>query len=486
LNRKFLLNIIFLIILNLLIKPFWFFGIEVAVQNRLGNEAYGLYLSLLNFAIIFNFLLDLGITNFNNRELARHNNLISKYFSNIIILKLLFAFVYFVSCLVCGAIVGYSSLQFKLLLLLLVNQIFSSFILYLRSNINALLMFVTDSILSVLDKALMILFLSVLLWSNLFDGVFKVEWFIYCQTIAFVITAIVAGTIVLKQADYFTPRFDRRYLIIILKKSAPFTLLVFLMAIYNRIEPVLLERLLPDGKTQAGIYAQGFRILEVMSNFSLLFPVLLLPIFSKMLKQKEDVSSLVSLSSNLLLVPAIIVALSCFVYSNEIMNMLYHLPESGIVFRMLILGYIGMSLTYIYGTLLTANGSFKQLNIMASLAVVLNIGLNLILIPHFKSIGASWSSFLTQTITGLAQTILAFYILGLKIEKTRFVSLISWVISLLLVLWVVKWYFANWYSGFIIILGFGLISSFIFKVLNLKEISGLLFTLKGNEPKPIE
>jgi O-antigen/teichoic acid export membrane protein len=478
LNRKFLVNIIFLVVLNLLIKPFWFFGIEVAVQNRLGNAGYGLYSSLLNFTIIFNFLLDLGITNFNNRELARHNNLIGKYLSNIFILKIIFALIYFTFCIVGGTIVGYRWAEMSILLFLMFNQILSSFVLYLRSNINALLMFITDSILSVLDKALMILLLSVLLWGNFFNGVFKLEWFIYSQTLAYIITVIVAGSLVLGKADYFRPRFDKRYLIIILKKSLPYTLLVFLMAMYNRFEPVFLERMLIDGKTQAGVYAQGFRILEVMSNFSLLFPVLLLPLFSKMLKQKDNINQLVSFSSALLLVPAIVVALSCFVYSNEIMNLLYHQPESGKVFRMLILGYVGLSLTYIYGTLLTANGSFKHLNIMASIAVVMNICLNLFLIPHFKSQGASWSSFLTQTLTGVAQVIMAYYILGLKTEKKRIIKLSIWITSFILALFLVKEYIASWQVGLILILGYGFVSSFIIKVLNIKEITNLLFVVK--------
>jgi O-antigen/teichoic acid export membrane protein len=479
LNRKFLVNIIFLVVLNLLIKPFWFFGIEVAVQNRLGNAGYGLYASLLNFTIIFNFLLDLGITNFNNRELARHNNLIGKYLSNIVVLKIIFAAIYFTFCVLGGIIWGYRWTELSILLLLVFNQILSSFVLYLRSNLNALLLFITDSILSVLDKALMILFLSVLLWSSLFSGMFKLEWFVYCQTVAYLITAIVAGSIVLGKTDYFRPRFDKRYMVLILKKSLPFTLLVFLMAMYNRFEPVLLERLLPDGKTQAGIYVQGFRILEVMSNFSLLFPVLLLPLFSKMLKQKENISQLVSFSSTLLLVPAFVVAISCFAYSSELMNLLYHQPESGIVFRMIILGYVGFSLTYIYGTLLTANGSFKQLNIMALIAVVFNLGLNLLLIPHFKSHGASWSSFLTQTLTGISQMIMAYYILGLKTEKARIFKFIIWIGSVLIVLLLVHKFVASWQIGFITVIGYGFISSFIFKLLNINEVLNLIFTAKN-------
>jgi O-antigen/teichoic acid export membrane protein len=47
----------------------------------------------------------------------------------------------------------------------------------------------------------------------------------------------------------------------ILKKSAPFALLVLMMTFYYRIDSVMLERMLPNGSEQSGIYAMGFRFL---------------------------------------------------------------------------------------------------------------------------------------------------------------------------------------------------------------------------------
>ena len=60
-RRNFSLNLIFLLALNLLIKPFYLFGVEVGVQNAVGAEAYGLYYAMFNFTFLFNVILDLGI-----------------------------------------------------------------------------------------------------------------------------------------------------------------------------------------------------------------------------------------------------------------------------------------------------------------------------------------------------------------------------------------------------------------------------------------
>jgi len=420
-------------------------------------------------------LLDFGITNFNNREIARHNHMVSKYFSNIITLKLLLGLVYGVIGIIVALTARYSFYQVTLILFLMLNQFLMSFILYLRSNINALLMFITDSLLSVLDKALMILFLSFLLWSSFFNKKFEIEWFIYTQTISYIITAIVALIIVINKCQYFLPKIDFRYLRIIIKKSLPFSILVLLMSLYNRFEPILLERLLPDGKTHAGIYAQGYRILEVLSNFAYLFPVLLLPLFSKMLKNKENVSQLVNLAFSLLIVPAIIISSACSVYSYDIMNLLYHKTTSGGVFGVLIMGICGISITYLYGTLLTANGNLKQLNIMAISTVVFNITLNLIIIPIYKSQGAAWSSLITQTLSAIVQLIMAYKLLNLKTENKRTFSFAIWAICFIAILIFVKLFIHQWFEGFSVIIACGLIMAIVLKLLRVKEITSALF-----------
>jgi len=398
----------------LLIKPFWFFGIEVSVQNRLGNEIYGLYASLLSITIIFNFLLDFGITNFNNREIARYPFLISKYFSNLISIKIIFACVYFVLCLILGFFIGYKGTVIYILLLLVINQILSSIILYLRSNISGLQRFATDSMISVLDKFITIVLLSLLLWTSIFHGRFNIALFVISQTIGYLVTLTIALIIVIRACGKFTFHFNKHYAFLMIKKALPFTLLVFLMGMYNRMEPILLERTLIGGDEQAGIYAQGFRIFEALSNFVLLFPVILLPMFSSNLKKGENIQPLISVSTSMILIPVLITSVFCFFYSSEIMNLLYHSDKSGNVFKIIILGLPGITLTYIFGTLLTANGNFKQLNTMAFGALILNLSINLILIPRLKAQGSAFASFLTQFLTGCFQLLLAIKILKLN------------------------------------------------------------------------
>jgi len=178
LRRNFFTNISLLIFLNLLVKPFWIFGIDRTVQNVVGTQEYGLYFSLFNFSILLNILLDLGINNYNNRNIAQNGQMLSKSLSGIIGLKLVLAVLYALVSIVLAYFIGYSSRQFYILFYLILNQFIASFILYLRSNISGLHLFKTDSILSVLDRFLMIIICGILLWGGISNSPFKIEWFV--------------------------------------------------------------------------------------------------------------------------------------------------------------------------------------------------------------------------------------------------------------------------------------------------------------------
>ena len=472
-KRKFVTNLILLISLNLLIKPFWIFGIDRTVQNLVGDQSYGMYFALFNFSMILNILLDVGITNYNNRNIAQHNFLLPKHLSNIVGLKFLLAIVYAVFALGIAAIIGYDKIQFHLLFFLIFNQFLISFTLYLRSNISGLHLFRTDSLISVLDRSLMIIICSILLFNSAFKEQFTIEWFVYAQTAAYIITAIITFVVVLNKSGKIKIRFNLKFFLVFLKKSYPYALLILLMSFYNRIDSVMIERLLPDpiGKEQAGIYAHSFRLLDAVSMFGVLFAGLLLPIFAKMIKLKESVGQMVKLSYTLLIVPAIIIAISSIYYSGEIMALLYtsNTENSAGILGILMIGFIGIATTYIFGTLLTANGSLKYLNIMAFSAMVLNIVLNLILIPRYYAFGSAYASLVTQIFTGATQVILVFVIFKLKLNL-KFIFQLLMFVAVVAFFGTVSKNIENWVVGYLAMVSASILFAFIFKLFNLKDL----------------
>lgn len=480
-RRKFFTNLFLLITLNLLIKPFWIFGIDRTIQNVVGAQEYGLFFSLFNFSLLLNIFLDLGITNYNNRNIAQHSQLLSKSLSNIVGLRLLLAVVYAIVTIIAAFIVGYDLRQFQILLFLILNQFIASFILYLRSNLSGLHLFKTDSLISVLDRSLMILICGFLFWGGVINTKFKIEWLVYAQTVAYVLTVIITSIIVYNKTDFLKINFDKTYFIAILKKSYPFAVLALLMMFYYRIDSVMLERMLPNGKEQAGIYAQGFRILDAVTMFAFLFAGLLLPMFSRMIKQKESINNLALFSFLLLIVPTIGISFAGYFYRIEIIDLLYHqhVQYSSSILGILMLCFIGISVTYIFGTLLTANGSLRELIIIAAGGVLVNICLNLILIPRYYALGSAVASLVTQSLTAVAQLIIVKRIFKFNINLKKIFLLLFFVAGVYLISKLSVEINFNWIYKFIGVLISTLVLAFIFRLINLKLIFDLL--INGDE-----
>ena len=451
-KKHFITNLALLIFLNLLIKPIWFFGIEVGVQNQVGEEIYGFYFSLFNFAFILNMLLDVGISNYNNRAIARDSSVLKGHLAAIIPLKLSLSLIYAGVVLVSGKILGYSHEQFQMLWILILNQFLASFILYFRTNISGLQLYRTDSLLSVLDRSLMILFTGLLLWGNISSKPFQIEWFVYAQTASYTLTLITSAVIVRFRSGSFFQFFSLSGSLKILRASYPFALLILLMALFNRADSVMLERMLENGREQAGIYAQSFRIFEASTQFSLLFAMLLLPMFSRMIQLKQDVNELVRTALPLLMVAGLSVAIIAYYYKFEIIDLLYqaHTSYSSRIFGILMIGFLFVSISYLYGTLLTANHNLRHLNMLAGLTVFINIGLNLLLIPRHQALGAAISSLVSQGFYALAQMLLAIRLMKIPANRDILIKLASFL-GINLITGYLSLLIQGWIPGFILL-----------------------------------
>ena len=460
-RRTFLLNIVFLVFINILVKPFYIFGIDRTIQNRVGLEDYGIYAALLNFTFLFQIINDFGIQNFNNRNISQHNQLLSKYFPNILTLKLGLGIIYTLLTLTVAYLIGYQ-LHFSLLIFFIVNQVLISAVLFFRSNISGLGLYRTDSLMTVLDRLLLILICAYLLWG--IDQAFQIEWFVYAQTLSLLITAIVAFSIVYKKLLFFKWTFKPAFLYLILKKSYPYALAIFLMTVYTRIDFVMIERLLPDGEKESGIYASAYRLLDAANIVGLLFAGLLLPMFAKVLKEKTSVQPLLRLSIQLILNGAITLAIAVFFFRQEIIFLLY---DDASIYAANILGvllftFIAVSGIYIYGTLLTANNSLTKLNRIFAISVGLNIFLNFILIPHYRAFGAAVTTLLTQLFAFICQVFIAQKEFGLSNDLKllgRF-FLLGFIVTGL-AYFAYYWTSFHWFANFFLVLLIGVGMGFL-------------------------
>lgn len=431
-QKRFFSSLALSLFLNLLIKPFSVLVIDVGVQRVLGNEIYGQYFVLLSLTLVFNIFLDLGINNFTTRYIAQDESHLNQHVSRVLYLRGFLFLLYSVFVFVSAWLINLAPEQYTLLVLLVLNQFLIQSVAFIRSLFSGLHLFKTDTLISVLDRALLIIIMgSALLFSVSSITIYN---FVLAQSICYLITFSLALWLIRKQLKSILPVFDLSYIMDILKRSAPYALLVLLMMLYNRSDVVLLKQISSDGNYQAGIYAQGYRLLDAFYMLGMIFAGLLFPVFSRMIhQQNKDLMALVQVTGKLLIGGAIGILFIVnyngsyilhFIYGDKVDN------ESITVFYYLMLAFAAMSFNFIFGTLLTAAGFLKSLNISALLGVFISVFSNMYFIPTMGALGCAISAFITQAFVSIVLLIISAKSLQVYFNIRSMFSFVLYTISL--------------------------------------------------------
>jgi O-antigen/teichoic acid export membrane protein len=477
LRRRFIENLLFFAALNLLIKPLYVFGIDRVVQNSVGTTIYGTYFALFNLVLIFQIFLDLGIDNFTRREVAHNPGLASRFLASFLALKLLLIIIFIAVFSMVGFLIPHNKEEWQLLVILVVNQSLASLILYIRAHLGGLHMFKAEGVTSVLDRLIMILICGTLLIIPLTKHVFRIHWFVLAQTVAYFITLLFSLSVVLRKTEKLSLKVNIIRYIPILQQLKPYAILALLMAFYYRIDSVFLRFLLPDGKEQAGIYAHGFRILDFMSNYALIFSLILLPTFARMISKKESVVPLLTMATLLLVVPSISLLTGIAVFREEVFQILYPGSDmnSANVFLILTLSFAGVCVSYTFGALLTANGNLKELIIMAIGAVIISTALNLIFVPRYKVIGSALANSGAQLFTIIYHLYVSSKKLNLRLNLIIALKLFVFIVfSVGIALIIQKWSPLSWLISLVMVVSISLSFALLIKLFKLSEINQLL------------
>jgi len=404
LRRKFLINILFLLTVSIIVKAFWVLGIDRTVQNVVGETAYGSYFSLFSFSVLFTLLLDMGLSGFNNRAVSADPTRVKLWFGNVLLLRLLLTAAYFAVTLTVAFALGYRGWQITMLLILMLNQVMASMILWLRSNLSGMQYLLLDSLLSVADRLIMILICSLLLWGNFSGDVFRIEWFVWSQTAAYFTVMCISLVFVVRRGGVAGVKPDAAIMRSIIMDGLPYAAVVFAMTICWRTDSVMIERLLPDGATEAGNYAQGFRLFDALAMIPVMFGGMLLPIMTRGLSSGQDIRPLAKMAARMLMAPLGAGAVTLATFPAEILDVLYLAPATGAVisFRILMITIIPVGAIYIYSTMLTAAWKLKVLGIITLSGMVLSVALNLVLIPWLGIAGAAYTALAVQTLVAVA------------------------------------------------------------------------------------
>jgi O-antigen/teichoic acid export membrane protein len=135
------------------------------------------------------------------------------------------------------------------------------------------------------------------------------------------------------------------------------------------------------------------------------------------------------------------------------------------------LSFVPVCMVLIFGTLLTANGSMKTLNLLAFTGLIINIGFNFYFIPKWGAWGASIATLITQSGVAIFQFIFVIKYFQLKANMNQFFRYTGFILWLILSAIVLSHFEINPLFPFIFS---AILSLFIFKMIEWRVLINLL------------
>jgi O-antigen/teichoic acid export membrane protein len=136
--------------------------------------------------------------------------------------------------------------------------------------------------------------------------------------------------------------------------------------------------------------------------------------------------------------------------------------------------FLGMAGTIIYGTLLTANGNLRELNVTSAIAVIINLILNLILIPKYHAAGAAIACLVTQVFAGFSQYLVCYKLFKFGLNGKLILKLTVYVALVVILGMLSVRIQLPWWIGFIGLMGVSMLMALALNLLNVRGMIKLV------------
>lgn len=391
--RKYFANISWLFferILRIVIS----FIVSVFVVRYLGPKEFGIYSYAISFAWLFASISTLGLESISTRELVKNPDKRDEINGTVFFLRLLGS----VSCIIITGIVllliGESTYTTILILIFSGSFIFQSFsaieyyfraIVKAKYNAYALL---TSVILSSGLKILFIILKAPLVY------------FIIAASTEYLILAI-ALVIVYQQNDLsvISWKYSKKMASSLLKDSWPLALSGVVVMIYMRIDQVMIKNMLNE--ESVGYYSAAVRLCEAwyfipVTLCNAIFPAI---VNAKSVSEKFYNNRMQKLY-DLLTWLAIGIAVPVTIFSDQIIQILFgsDFASASPVLTIYIWAGIAVFLNVASGQYLINENLAKLTFFRSFIGMVINVILNLVLIPIYGIVGSAVATLISYTI----------------------------------------------------------------------------------------
>lgn len=391
-------NISWLGAANLAVKPIWFLFVTALCMRVLGVDGYGRMTAALALAGVAANLIDLGMARYTVREVARDRSLAGRFFTNFLSFRGAMSLVALGAVLLTGWILGYRDTALLAVLFAAAYTYTLELTNYCRSFYEATEDLRRQAVMLVVEKTLVVAAGAALLLLTR-----SPEWTLAGMAIGMTITTgLNARWISTRIAPFRPADLDWGFLRRAIRIMVPLGLAGAFFNLYFRVGLVMVEAYL--GETAAGQYGAAFRILEALNVLpSVIVISAIYPRLSRLLHEGEtgDFRRLFLRSQWSLAAVSVGIALGLTLFSSAVISLLDPDPAfspAGPALRVLSWAFpIYCANSLLYSALVAAEDDrFTAWSLAA--AVVVNIGLNAVLIPAWGIQGAAFSAIAPEVV----------------------------------------------------------------------------------------
>ena len=367
--------------------------LTIAYGRFLGDVQFGELYFAITFVALIGFPIEFGFNAQITRDVAQEPGKALRYLSNTLCIKVVLWLCLYLLILLAAWRLGYDREVLTLVAICGVTLLSGSMTNTFISSHYAFERVKFPVIGTILEKGLGALFgfLILKIWGNvelmalvllggsLINGTWQAIWFFR-----------LVGT-----------RLSLNWTIMVdlVRSSIPFLTYGVLGVIYYRLDTVLLS--LMTNVEVVAWYGAGYRLFDTLVFLpSLVISAIMYPVFSKLsLSSETELKVAIEKSLNFLLFCGLPIATTLIVAAPNIIGFLYHHPTYSHTFP--VLQALAPGLVFLYSNavlsaILMSTKREKKITLLAALALVFNLGLNLVLIPRFQHVGAAVVTSLTE------------------------------------------------------------------------------------------
>ncbi len=367
----------------------------IYIARVLGVTSLGELAFATSVISFFTFFADFGLTTLGIREIARHKKETDSYGTNILLFQVLFTLLLII---LLGVLLLFVPISYTLKVItffyglgLIPLALDMSYIFQAHEKMEYVLVGKTVN-----QGAYLILGLALI---TLFKNVVFVP---IAALISGVGGAIIIYVILKKILNFKLKKPDTKIFKMLVIAAIPFVTSEILIQIYRNLDIVMLQFI--KNTNEVGYYSSGYKIVNSIILIISFVPISFFPLISYHFKhdkrQFKQSILLFSQISGLLSIP---LAVGGIIYARQILMLLYgsQLLAGTDAFKVLLLLLIVIPFKVLVASIIIAADKQNHYMVSGAIGTIINVILNIILIPRYGMIGAGIAIVVTETVAGI-------------------------------------------------------------------------------------